>query len=134
MNGYLLDTNICIYSMKGMYDLKEKILQVGIENCFVSEITVLELTYGVENSDSDKKDKNFGKLNSFLNSIDTISVTSCIKIFAKEKSRLKKLGILIDDFDLIIGTTAVANEMILVTNNVKHFERIDSIQFENWSK
>lgn len=134
MNGYLLDTNICIYSMKGMYDLKEKILQVGIENCFVSEITVMELTYGVENSEASKKEKNFEKLNSFLNSINIQTVTSCIKLFAKEKSRLKKLGILIDHFDLIIGTTAVANEMILVTNNSKHFERIDSIQIENWSQ
>jgi len=120
--------------MKGLYDLKEKILHVGIENCFISEITVLELTYGVENSDASKKEKNLEKLNSFLNSIDTISVTSCIKIFAKEKSRLKKSGILIDHFDLIIGTTAVANNMILVTNNSKHFDRIESIQIENWSQ
>lgn len=134
MNSYLLDTDICIYSMKGLYDLKEKILHVGIENCFISEITVLELTYGVENSDASKKEKNLEKLNSFLNSIDTISVTSCIKIFAKEKSRLKKSGILIDHFDLIIGTTAVANNMILVTNNSKHFDRIESIQIENWSQ
>jgi tRNA(fMet)-specific endonuclease VapC len=48
-NGYLLDTDICIYSMKGLYNLENKILAVGIENCYVSEITVLELTYGVEN-------------------------------------------------------------------------------------
>ena len=65
MNSYLLDTDICIYSMKGLYDLKEKILHVGIENCFISEITVLELTYGVENSDASKKEKEFRKAKFF---------------------------------------------------------------------
>lgn len=46
----LLDTNICIYFLKGQFDLDEKIETVGIENCFVSEITIAELKYSVEKS------------------------------------------------------------------------------------
>lgn len=53
-------------------------------------------------------------------------------IYAKEKAKLRKQGLLIDDFDILIGSTAVANEMIMVTNNVAHLGRIDNIVIEDW--
>ena len=53
---YLLDTNICIYYMKGLFDLDFKIDTVGNDNCFISEITLAELKYGVANSNSKKKE------------------------------------------------------------------------------
>lgn len=55
-----------------------------------------------------------------------------IDIFAREKVRLRKEGNLIPDFDLIIGCSAVANNMTMVTNNVKHLERVKGIKIENW--
>ena len=45
---YLLDTNICIYYMKGLYNLNEKINEIGSENCYISEITLAELKFGVK--------------------------------------------------------------------------------------
>jgi len=56
---YLLDTNICIYYLKGLYNLKEKINVVGNENCYISEITVAELKFGVENSEQKKKNREY---------------------------------------------------------------------------
>ena len=53
---------------------------------------------------------------------------------ANEKARLRKAGTPVDDFDLLIGATAVANKMILVTNNFKHFDRIDGIDLINWAE
>lgn len=50
MKKYLLDTNICIFFIKGQYELNKKIEEVGEQNCFISEITVAELKYGIENS------------------------------------------------------------------------------------
>lgn len=47
MKKYLLDTNICAYFLNGKYNLETKIDEVGFENCFVSEITIAELKYGV---------------------------------------------------------------------------------------
>jgi tRNA(fMet)-specific endonuclease VapC len=52
--------------------------------------------------------------------------------YAKEKVRLRKKGIMISDFDLFIGSTSVANELIMVTENSKEFERISKIEIENW--
>ena len=56
------------------------------------------------------------------------------KVFAKEKARLEKLGTRIDDFDIIIGETAIANNLILVTNNTKHLRRMSNIRLEDWTK
>ena len=133
MSKYLLDTDICIYSMKGMFSINEKIQSIGIEHCYISEITVLELTYGVENSHDSKKANNQNKLKSMLKSMKVVPLNTCMHLFAKEKVNLKRQGNLIDNFDLIIGCTAVANDMILVTRNTKHFQRIHNIRIENWA-
>ena len=57
MTKYLLDTNICIHFLKGEYQLDTKIKSIGFNNCFISEITVLELLFGVENSNKNKKNR-----------------------------------------------------------------------------
>ncbi len=48
---YLLDTNICVFFLRGKLNLDEIIKQKGKENCFVSEITIFELGFGAENSE-----------------------------------------------------------------------------------
>ena len=48
MKKYLLDTNICVYFLRGKYGLDQKIRQVGWDSCYISEITVAELKYGAE--------------------------------------------------------------------------------------
>jgi len=53
-------------------------------------------------------------------------------IFAKNKSLLKKNGIIIDDFDLLIASFAIHHNLMVVTNNTEHFKRIPSLQIENW--
>jgi tRNA(fMet)-specific endonuclease VapC len=55
-------------------------------------------------------------------------------LYAKEKARLKKSGIILDDFDILIGSTAIANNLILVTDNKKHLSRLSNIKIENWIK
>ncbi len=64
-----------------------------------------------------------------------IPIISSLRLYAKEKVRLRKLGKPInDEFDLLIGVTAVQNKMKLVTDNVRDFENIMDIQIENWFK
>jgi len=129
---YLLDTNICIYYMKGLYNLDQKFRSVKIENCFVSEITLAELKFGVENSKN--PEKNQKAFISFLNGIQILPIFDAIDTYAKEKSRLRKSGKTIDDFDLLIGSTAVAFDLTMVTNNTSHFDNIQNIKIENWAK
>jgi tRNA(fMet)-specific endonuclease VapC len=129
---YLLDTNICIYFLKGRYGLVEKIERIGFENLFISEITVAELKYGVEKSAN--PDKNRLVINDLIDRFKQLPIYGALDVYAKEKARLKKEGNIVDDLDLLIGATAIENNMILVTNNEKHFARLQNIKVENWTK
>ena len=129
MNKYLLDTNICIYFLKGLFELHTKIEQVGIENCFLSEITVAELKYGAENSSNPIKNRD--TIDKFLNSFTILPIITSLDIYAREKTRLRKKGKQLDDFDLLIGATAVSNNLTLVTKNVSDFDRLDNIKIED---
>jgi tRNA(fMet)-specific endonuclease VapC len=118
--------------MKGLFDLKNKILRAGAENCFKPEITLAELKFGVENSQA--KEKNAAALANFLTGVIIIPVFPSLDIYAKEKARLRKAGQPVDDFDLLIGATAISNDLTLVTNNVDHLGRMEGINIEDWAK
>lgn len=132
MKKYLLDTNICVYFLNGKYDLANKIDLIGFENCSVSEVTIAELKYGSEKSSF--KEKNRKIIESFQLLIDIIPIFPALDVYAKEKARLKTKGMMLDDFDLLIGATAIYNEMILVTKNKSDFERMEKIEIEDWTE
>ena len=132
MKKYLIDTNICIYYIKGNFDLDKKFKKADPDNCFISEITLAELKFGVENSE--KKDKNQIALDNFLSGVKIVPIFHSLDLYAKEKARLRKSGTSIDDFDLLIGVTSVTHNLTLVTNNTDHFNRIKGITLEDWSK
>ena len=130
---YLLDTNICVFFLRGKLNLDEIIKAKGRENCYISEITVVELRFGAENSDNPTKSHK--AVDNFINGLTIIPIFGCIKKYAKEKVRLRKIGKpLHDEFDLLIGVTAIENKLTLVTDNVKDFERLEKIKIENWYK
>lgn len=132
MKKYLLDTNICIYYMKGLYELNQSINRAGVDNCFISEITLAELKFGVENSQ--RREKNQKALDGFLSSIQVLPIYDALDIYAKEKVRLRKAGRTVDDFDLLIGATAVHYGLIMVTNNISHFDKLRNIKVEDWTQ
>jgi len=127
---YLLDTNICIHFFKGKFNLIEKFNEVGIENCAISEITLAELSFGAENSDN--PEKNHQIVDQFVEFLTILPILDAIPLYAKEKARLRKIGQMISDFDLFIGCTALANNLIMVTENTREFSRIKNINLENW--
>jgi tRNA(fMet)-specific endonuclease VapC len=130
---YLLDTNTCVFFLRGKLNLDEIIRDKGIDNFYISEITVVELRFGAENSDNPSKSHK--AVDAFLNGLSIIPIFGCIKRYAKEKVRLRKLGKpMNDEFDLLIGVTSVENKLTLVTDNTKHFENISGVKLENWFK
>lgn len=128
---YLLDTCTCIFYLRGKLDLASKIREKGQKNFFISEISIAELRFGAENSHN--PEKNHKAVDDLISGLSVIPIFSSIKRYAKEKVRLRKLGKPINDqFDLLIGVTAVENNLILITENVKDFELIADIRIENW--
>lgn len=129
---YLLDTNICIHFFRGKFNLLSKFEEVGIENCAISEITLAELVYGAEKSQHPTK--NHKLIEDLIEQIAVLPLYSAIYKYGKEKARLSALGTMIGDFDLLIGSTSVENDLIMVTENVSEFERIKGIKIQNWIK
>ncbi|MFV0554755.1 MAG: type II toxin-antitoxin system VapC family toxin [Mangrovibacterium sp.] len=127
---YLLDSNICIHFFKGKFGLADKLLEVGMEECAISEITLAELVYGAECSQNPIK--NHQLISQFVAHLAILPISDMIHLYGSEKSRLRKKGTLISDFDLLIGCTAVEMNLIMVTENVREFERIADIKIENW--
>ncbi|WP_394350192.1 PIN domain-containing protein [Mucilaginibacter arboris] len=96
----------------------------------MSEITVVELCYGAENSTNPSIAHQ--AVDNFVNGLTIIPIFGAITLYAKEKVRLKNIGKpMHNEFDLLIGVTAIENKLILVTDNVRDFERSDGIIIEN---
>jgi tRNA(fMet)-specific endonuclease VapC len=130
---YLLDTSICVFFLRGKLNLNEIIKEKGRENFFISEITVTELRYGAENSDNPTKSHK--AVDAFINGLTVIPIFGVIKRYAKEKVRLRRLGKpMHDEFDLLIGVTAIENKLMLITDNTKDFEKLQGIKMQNWYK
>jgi tRNA(fMet)-specific endonuclease VapC len=119
--------------MRGRKYIGEQILKNGLNNCFISEITVGELLYGIE-CDEFNSEENREKVNELIENLTVIPITNILQEYAQQKASLRKQGILIDDMDIFIGATAIANNMILVTDNEKHLNRLSNIKIENWIK
>lgn len=64
--------------------------------------------------------------------VNIVPFAEAIPLYASEKARLRKAGTPVDDFDLLIGCTSVSQDMVLVTDNIKHFQNIRGIKLENW--
>jgi tRNA(fMet)-specific endonuclease VapC len=127
---YLIDTNVAIFYMKGKFNLEAKFDKLTADNCFISEITLAELKFGVENSE--KPERNRKALDNFLTGVQILPIFHSLDLYVVEKARLRKAGTPIDDFDLSIGVTSVTHGLTLVTNNTNHFKRISGIILEDW--
>ena len=128
---YMLDTNICIYVQQNknpnvLKKFKENFSQLGI-----SVITYAELLVGVEKSEC--KEKNAESLEKLVKYLEiTPFDVSAAKEYANIRAKLEKSGNRIGDNDMLIAANAKAENAILVTNNVREFERIDGLIVENW--
>lgn len=130
MKQYLLDTNICVFYLQNKYGVVDKLEEAGRENCWISEITVAELLYGA--ACSSNPEKYLAETRDFIDKFNILHIYPALSIFAETKALLRRQGLLIDDFDLLIGVTAVASGVIMVTENEKHLSRIPLIKMENW--
>lgn len=133
---YLFDTNICIYLINNKFDyLKEKVEYSGIEEIAISTLTIAELEFGIAKSKSPYKQENRIALLEFLTPFKFLSFEQNDAYeYAQIRNDLQRSGSIIGNMDMLIGAQALSNDLILVTNNVKEFERINGLRIENWVK
>ena len=130
MKNFLLDSDICVALIRNHQNVKRNLALVGSERCSVSEITVAELRFGAERSRR-REDEHY-IVDLVCKEFTVLPISDAIRTFAIEKARLCSIGRKIPDFDMLIGATALYHKLVLVTNNTKHFERMENILLENW--
>ena len=131
--SYLLDTNICIYFLKQHPEVIKQMVQCRNDEIAISIITLAELQFGAYNS---RQIENNIKRIAFLGErVRLLNLTpKTTDVYARIKALLRKSGNIIDDFDILIGATAIENDLALVTDNERHFSRIEKLRMVNWLK
>lgn len=128
---YLLDTDTCIYWLKGIQPIRGNLEAAGQSQVAVSTITVAELYFGAYNSS--QVAHNLARAEMFARQISVLGLgDETLKTFGRVKSDLRKQGQPLPDFDLLIAATAIAEGRVLVTNNTRHYARLPGLQLENW--
>lgn len=96
-------------------------------------MTIAELMVGVEYTLQNTGVNKYENLKLFENSVTILPVEPSIEFAAKEKARLQLAGTEVNDLiDLLIAGTAYANDLTLITDNIKHFQNIKGIKIDNW--
>ena len=131
--NYLIDTNICIYIMNQRPpELVQKFKKFEIGQIGISSITVSELNYGV--AKSQQKKSNTKRLEEFLTPFVILPFDeNASKYYGTIRFHLESQGSVIGPLDMLIAVHAVSENLTLVTNNEKEFQRIDSLKVENWA-
>ncbi len=131
---YFLDTNICIYYLKGMYPgIVKKLLSKNPEDIKIPSIVKAELFYGAEKSESRSKTKE--KIIEFLLPFEITGFNDeAAEVYGKTREYFEKKGMIIGPNDLILASTVLSRNGTLITNNVNEFKRIKELKIENWAE
>lgn len=130
---YLLDTDTLIYSLKGHAAIARNLRKHLRDTLKVSVISLMELCYGAYKSQ--KVASNLAKIKAIEEALEVIPVgRETVDAFGFLKADLQKSGIPLDDFDLILASSALTHNLTLVTNNMNHFQRIKGLKLANWTE
>jgi tRNA(fMet)-specific endonuclease VapC len=130
---YLLDTDVIIYALKGVPAVIRNFETNAAHPKALSVITYGELVYGA--TKSARSVENLARIRRTVELFPVIEVSRAVMdTFGTLKVELEKSGKRVDDFDLVIASTALILNYKLVTNNEKHFRHIRGLTLENWAK
>lgn len=130
---YMLDTNICIYTIKRKPNsVIQRFLAHDPEELCISAITYAELMHGVEKSQA--AEKNRLALALFLSPITVLDFdSSAAEEYGRIRAELERRGTPISSMDMLIAGHAKSRNLTLVTNNVREFIRVEGLEVENWA-
>jgi tRNA(fMet)-specific endonuclease VapC len=127
---YLIDTDWVIDHLNGIERVVTRLKELRSQGLALSIVSVAELSEGVYYSRT--PDQSQQALDAFLEDVSVLGIDEEIcKIFGRERGRLRKVGQLIGDFDLLIAATGLHYGLTVLTNNRQHFERVEGLQIES---
>jgi len=131
---YMLNTNICIYIIKRKpLKVFEILKQLNIGDVCISAITLAELEHGV--AKSQQREQNKIALTAFLTPLEILPFSAeAAAMSGKIRAELEKKGQVIGAYDLLIAAHALSEDLILVTNNTREFNRVPGLLLQNWAE
>ena len=127
---YLLDTDWVIHYLnehQGIVQRLHALLDDGLGLSIISLAELYEGVYYSRDPEGDEQD-----LNDFLRGMTILGIDEAVcKIFGRQRGRLRAEGLLIGDTDLLIAATALQYNLTLLSNNRRHFERIEGLRIES---
>lgn len=129
---YLLDTNTCIRYINGRSaSIRAKLPTIPLVDVGVSIITKAEMYYGSAKSQTPQRSRE--KQREFLQTIQTVPFDESVALkYGDIRAYLSQQGTPIGGNDLLIAATALANNLILVTHNMREFSRVPNLRTEDW--
>ena len=132
MLQYLLDTNIVIYVIKRRPPQARVLFNQHAGHMAISTITLAELLHGVEKSSNPSA--NLAVVEDFCSRIEILPYhAKAAQHYGSIRAALERLGTPIGINDLHIAAHARSEGLVLVSNNLREFERVPALQLENWS-
>ena len=130
---YLLDTNTCVFLMKGTpVAVRERLAALDSERVCISSVVVSELWFGVYNSQ--RPEKNQRALECFLEPFEELPYGHAAnRAYGRERAALKKAGTPIGSLDMLIAAHALSEDAVLVTNNLREFSRVEDLKIQDWT-
>ncbi|MBD2279022.1 type II toxin-antitoxin system VapC family toxin [Aphanizomenon flos-aquae] len=129
---YLLDTCVVSDFVKGDPNTLQRLKLISPDDISISAVTSMELKYGLA-INPQRAIKIQPLIISFLNSVTILPFAEAeAEQTAQIRSFLKQAGTPIGAYDVLIAATAITHKLIIVTANVREFERIPNLQIENW--
>ena len=124
---YLIDTDWVIDYLHGVQRVINRVEQLQPDGIAISVISIAELYDGVfGGTDPVRKEQEL--LDFLARGIARLDIDAATAtLFARERSRLRRAGTPIGDFDLLIGATALRHNLTLLSNNRRHFQRINGL-------
>lgn len=124
---YLLDTGWIVRHLRGDQAYTETLLKIGAPQLALSIVSLAELYEGVYRARD--RDRAEWAVVTFVSDKTVLPITESIaRLFGQERARLRQQNLLIGDIDLLIAATCLAHELILLTTNPRHFDRVEGLQ------
>ena len=134
MIKYMLDTDICSYIMREKpIQVLDRFNTLKMDQFCISIITYAKFLYGVQRSANQKKHQAI--VDSFILHVDILKWDQpAAEHYGQIRAELEVQGKTIGNMDMMIAAHARSKNMMLVTNNEKHFKRVESLNIDNWAK
>lgn len=129
---YLLDTNVCVRFLNGRSPaVRDRLLATSTEDMAVCSIVKAELFYGAMRSSNPPR--TLERQQNFLSRFVSLPFgDESAVLFGRVRAQLANVGTPIGPYDLQIASIALANSLVLITHNVREFQRVEGLLLEDW--